>query len=274
MFDATLPRDRVHVELGIEMVGDINIKLVGGYGSAGAGNRTGRRIASQVGIGQTAKERNNRIERLSLPAKGEWPELNEFESWVQTGRCWWCESNKVFTNLSSHWAKAHGIYVRDVRNYYGFIKKRSFISSELSATFSQQARKHYNAEKLQYHGGKREITTALVNSNRAKLDAFWDSLEERDILEQRSAAGKSLKGKPKSESHRKSLSNSIKSAYDTGRRRLLGSDNPMHGKKWTPEFKIKMMNARLKAAIKRGEKRLVELKAQLQQSNENSSHKS
>ena len=39
------------------------IKIILGYGSAGAGNRSGRRTATYFGISSTAKERDRRKER-------------------------------------------------------------------------------------------------------------------------------------------------------------------------------------------------------------------
>lgn len=111
------------------------MKVLGGYGSAGAGNKTGRMTMTRGGASKTAAVRVFRttaIQASGLPMPTE-EERDDFVASIQMMRCWWCglDKNRLgrpWQSLSHHWGKGHHISSRDVAIWLGLPKKTTFLS--------------------------------------------------------------------------------------------------------------------------------------------------
>ncbi len=113
-------------------------KFEGGFGSAGAGNRTGRTTWTATGRHQTAWTRNNAILDQESPRLDD-PSPEELSESIRIGRCWWC-GRDGFTFISSHWSQIHGIKPDYVRNILMLPRHSSFLSPEFKAQRSATAK--------------------------------------------------------------------------------------------------------------------------------------
>lgn len=160
------------------------MRIVNGYGSAGAGNRTGRRTASNVGIGQTAAERDRRALRAESVTREGAPQADELRRYIDAGRCWWCDRDKnregrPWQSLSLHWQRTHGISTQAVCDILGVPKHTSFVSESLRDNQAQRAKRNYNPDKLRCgKGGKKALSAFGIAANRAKFTAVRERLGE------------------------------------------------------------------------------------------------
>ena len=132
------------------------VHIQGGFASAGAGNRTGRRIHTRFGVSTTAKERNRRVEKVAREVNISDPPKEEFMKYVEVGQCWWCDDGRTFESLSQHWVKAHGIDLQWLKDYLVLPKKYAFISDGLRAGFSERQKLLYDPTKINYMEGVRK----------------------------------------------------------------------------------------------------------------------
>ena len=131
-----------------------------GFGSAGAGNHTGRRTASPVGVGQTARERVRRIIIAECHTREGTPTPSELMEYVHIGKCWWCgreatRDGKPFRSLSAHFQRGHGLNLQEIRDILMVPKSFTFISEELSEEQSIRSKKNYDPSKLINKAGRR-----------------------------------------------------------------------------------------------------------------------
>lgn len=122
----------------------MSIKIVGGYGSAGAGNKTGRKSARFGGANRKARsrvsasgDRDAGIESKSTPSRLDEPTRDELLKAIAEGYCWWCghthtKEGKEIRLWSQHWRIAHGVDNQDLRNRLGLSKKEKFCTPDLS----------------------------------------------------------------------------------------------------------------------------------------------
>lgn len=135
------------------------MKIQGGFGSAGAGNRTGRRIATRAGISTTAKERNRRQERAAHDIKfDENPPKDILMNFIEAGRCYWCDDGRTFKSLSQHLTRAHGIDLQWLRDYLLLPKKYSFICDETKHLYAERGKMLYDPDKLKPKGEPRKLS--------------------------------------------------------------------------------------------------------------------
>ena len=151
------------------------MKVLGGYGCAGAGNRTGRRTATAAGIGQSALIRNWRTLHLAADGSLREPSADELREAIRCGRCWWCgrdtdREGKPFRSLSGHWLRAHEIPTQHIRDILGVPKNTSFISEQTKALFIARAKQHWKG--IRNKGRPRVLSAYGKKVNRQKLDAL------------------------------------------------------------------------------------------------------
>ncbi len=160
-----------------------------GFASAGAGNRTGRRIYRHDGVVPSARERNRRQEKRARDVSlDDSPPKDELMRYIEAGRCWWCNDGRIFRSLSGHWRKAHGIDAQWVRDYLGLSKKVSFIGPDLRERFAERGRERYDPDKLSgAKGTQKTATTCFRESQRRKSLAQAQSDGYQDLMRERSA---------------------------------------------------------------------------------------
>src|SRR5437773_9355103 len=137
------------------------MNIIGGFGSAGAGNRTGRHVMTRGGQSTTPQERlrrNGMDQATGLPLPTE-ADRDEFMANLREMRCWWCgrdrnKDGRRWRALSQHWQKAHLIDLREIREYLKVPKSTGFVSDDLHERFSQRSRAAYDPSKLRHHGGR------------------------------------------------------------------------------------------------------------------------
>lgn len=170
--------------MNCERDGDVLDIAIGGFGSAGAGNRSGRRIASRAGIGSTASERNRRILKASCESKIAEPPPDELMRWIDAGRCWWCGDDKEYRSLSQHFIQKHGIDLQWVRDYLHVPKRHPFISEDLHQSISERSRRLYDPQKFRgVKNTSRKLSAFGVESNRIKALRFRERLGESGMQE-------------------------------------------------------------------------------------------
>lgn len=144
------------------------MRVIGGFGSAGAGNRSGRRTANNGGISSTYAERNRRVERLASAVDVSLtPPLEELRATIVDGQCWWCKRDG-FRALSGHWVRAHGINMQWIRDYLCVPKGHSFVSDETRRLFSENGKRNYGAHLRPASGAKRQLSRFGIESQRRK----------------------------------------------------------------------------------------------------------
>lgn len=150
--------------------------IQGGFGSAGAGNRSGRHIMTRGGLSTTARERSRRAlhgcaiaDGLKTPTRGELTEA------IRVGRCWWCGADRgvdgrTFKSIAAHWRFAHGIGAQVARDILGLPKHASFIVDELKARLSLEGKRRYDPCVLRGKSGVRhELSAFGLSSQRQKI---------------------------------------------------------------------------------------------------------
>lgn len=162
------------------------MRVIGGFGSAGAGNRTGRRTASAVGVGQTAKDRDYRVSRLAAPADPRDPAAGELWPYIKNNECWWCKAPKQWKALSQHLTRAHNIDLQKVRDILQVPKNYSFINDSLKDRFAARGRKYYRPDKLHHKSRPRKLSAFGIRRNREKLAAIPE--DERKAIQARATA--------------------------------------------------------------------------------------
>ena len=218
--------------------------IVRGYGSAGAGNRTGRRIASTCGVGQTARERSRRVLFRELESRVDEPTKDQLVESISDGRCWWCgqDRNRLgeALNLGLHWSRRHGISIQRVRDILQVPKKTTFPTPETHAKLSEISKRRYVQDALagrilRQNGGKgsRILSVFGVEANRNKLTKIDPSrrYELNGIsLDQRKYAGlcaaEVLRGVPKSAECKAKISATKKAFFDKHLPMNIGDKNP------------------------------------------------
>jgi len=128
-------------------------KLIGGFGSSGAGNRTGRSIYNRTGLSTTPRERNRRITLLKRIDSSNDPTRQELQESIRIGRCWWCGQDK-FQSLSQHWIKAHGIKKSVICEILQVPQKTSFVSEELKSVFRTNSETRGLSDRFHTKGRK------------------------------------------------------------------------------------------------------------------------
>ncbi len=171
------------------------VSVVGGYGSAGAGNRTGRRITTRSGVSTTASERNRRVEKAARDVKlTDDPPKDELLRYLEAGKCWWCDDGRVFKSPVQH-LRVHDISVQWVRDYLVLPKTHSFNCEETKQLKSSIAKKNYNPEKLVSPTGAKvkHKSTAWMESQRKKLKKHKEEIGKDAVRRQLKEASRRSK---------------------------------------------------------------------------------
>ena len=143
----------------------------GGFGSAGAGNRSLRRTATAVGVGQTATVSG--LRRYTLQARMDEPSVEDLWRSIRTQQCCYCTDNRTFRVLSQHWTRGHGIDLQDIRDRLEVPKNYSFISAETSEIHRARAKRLYNPEKLHNPNDRPRVLSKFgMAAQRAKCEAI------------------------------------------------------------------------------------------------------
>lgn len=180
------------------------MKIQGGFGSAGAGNRTGRRIATRAGISTTAKERNRRQERAAHDIKfDENPPKDILMNFIEAGRCYWCDDGRTFKSLSQHLTRAHGIDLQWLRDYLLLPKKYSFICDETKHLYAERGKMLYDPDKLKPKGEPRKLSlygrkaqqhkALLPKKNKSSYVPTKEHIEKMSTLGHASQTQKAIK---------------------------------------------------------------------------------
>jgi hypothetical protein len=154
----------------------------GGFGSAGAGNRTGRNIMTRGGMSTTPRENARRsghpVTRPGVPIK------EVLAEYIRSNRCWWCGADRTvdgrpFKSLSGHWRWAHGIDAQIVRDILLVSKRTSFITEDLKFHLSAEAKRRYDPKVLKGNHGKAHHLSAFgVLSQQSKLGLAREKLKK------------------------------------------------------------------------------------------------
>lgn len=132
------------------------IKIVGGFGSAGAGSRAIRHKATSAGVGSSY-----RVESLALLKRARQGHLGEedkgavLES-INTQQCCFCDDARTFKAIGQHWVLAHGIRLNDLRDALMLPKSYATASKEVRTSQSKRSRKNWSPElgKKMHAGAK------------------------------------------------------------------------------------------------------------------------
>lgn len=177
-------------------------KIIGGFGSAGAGNRSGRRISTRAGISSSPKERDRRKEKASRNVSlNDNPPKDEFLRYMEAGQCWWCKDGRIFKSLSVHWRKAHGINPQWVRDYLLLPKKHSFISEGTKRLYSERGKRNYDPDKLKYVGGTKELSKFGILAQKKRCDDYVVKIGHKEISKIRKEIFKNLSDESKERHH-------------------------------------------------------------------------
>lgn len=159
------------------MKGGERVKIIGGFGSAGAGSRSGRRIMTRGGLSTTAKERDRRKEKAARNVKfDDNPPKDILKNYIDAGRCYWCDDGRTFKSLSQHWRQAHGIAHQWVRDYLLLPKSYSFICEETKALYSENGKRNYDQTRLKAKGGPHKMSEYGKLIQRKKALAWAEKL--------------------------------------------------------------------------------------------------
>ena len=160
--------------------------IEGGFGSAGAGNRSLRRTATAAGVGTTHAVAN--LQRKHIPqGRLDNPPTEDIRRSITSQQCCFCDDVRTFKSLSLHWSRGHGIDLQEIRDILGVHKAYGFVSDDLSRKMSERARRLYDPEKLKPKGGKgsRSLSKFGVQSQRKKLELIPE--EDRAAQRRRAA---------------------------------------------------------------------------------------
>ncbi len=151
----------------------------GGFGSAGAGNRSMRRTMTRAGTAsgvQLAALKDSRVRPATLAE----PTAEQLRPTIKGQVCWWCDDDRIFVALSGHWVAAHGIDLQWVRDLLGVRKKTPFISPELSRQFAERSRRLHDPEKLSYRGGPKELSAYGLAAQAKRHDTYRERIGEKE----------------------------------------------------------------------------------------------
>lgn len=120
----------------------MSVKVVErGFGSSGAGNRTGRRKFVHSGTAGTRRVEEYSDLRRSPPARLDDPVPEELQYAIRHQLCWWC-GREGFKVLALHTQRAHGIDRFELRRLAGlFYTVGSICSPEHSEARKKRMRK-------------------------------------------------------------------------------------------------------------------------------------
>lgn len=161
--------------------------MEGGFGSAGAGARTGGQRVGRFrgtrfdhGHRSAAADRDAKINAKSEPVRLADPTREELECAIADGFCWWCgrthtKTGKEIQAWGTHWAY-HGLSLERIRNILLVPRRRTFTSDGLRTERSVRQRALYYADpesraRLRNRGGRRHLTEYGLRVQRAKLAA-------------------------------------------------------------------------------------------------------
>ena len=116
----------------------------GGFGSAGAGNRTGGHTWTAVGRNQTAwarQKKGDAVVELGDPTREQLAES------IRVGQCWWCK-REGFKFIASHWSQAHGIPPQHARDLLGVPKHVGFLAPEIREQKVATARRIFDRDRV------------------------------------------------------------------------------------------------------------------------------
>jgi len=168
---------------------------MGGYGSSGAGNRTGRRTAVGGSRTTTARLRDaNQFKNGREVSLDDKPPKEEFLALAENGKCWWCGGDKVFKSLAIHWAQYHGISSQEIKNYLELPKKYSFNSLETKELLREKAKRELLG-KLGHErpGRSRETLSEYDKKNRSKISKINIQKMEKDKIAEQLKKANSVK---------------------------------------------------------------------------------
>lgn len=109
-----------------------------GFGSAGAGNRTGRRTASACGVGSSARERDRRATRATAGSLHDVPPTLVLEA-IRQGHCAFCDDPRTFLNVTTHLTKGHGFGRIELADYLNIPRHQGLASDEFRRAARERA---------------------------------------------------------------------------------------------------------------------------------------
>lgn len=127
--------------------------IIGGFGSAGAGNRTGRKINTRAGLDTNARERVRRQVRSDDDSNPTPPTVDEVKEAIRLRVCWICgrtgnRDGKPFSELVYHLVGGHGLNLNVLRDEMGVTKRFKFISDEMRSRQSERGKLNYDPVRL------------------------------------------------------------------------------------------------------------------------------
>lgn len=131
-----------------------------GFGSAGAGNRTGRKVG-RFGAGRQAStpqsgpvDRAHKIENKGRnQARLDDPTKQQLEEAMRDGFCWWCgathtkDGNEIQA-WGAHWSLSHELDLQHVRDILEVPKNRGLVTPALHRKLSKVRRETIGPEHL------------------------------------------------------------------------------------------------------------------------------
>lgn len=148
------------------------MRTQGGFGSAGAGNRTGRNTMTRGGLATTGKAQRKRSQREVTGT----PTREELTESIRLMRCWWCGAEsgvdgRPFKSLAGHWRWAHGIDAQLARDILRVPKHTAFIDLDLRDRLSRESKRRYRPDLLRSvkSSSPRLLSAFGVESNRQKI---------------------------------------------------------------------------------------------------------